>query len=236
MCEIELVFEEDNEFKTFCDKHKQKQIKKNINQFKKEISEEELDKKLHKKLTNYLKENCIENKKVNQLIKEILKDIDNNGILFLHFIKKFSKQNLYEKYQQLYLYEHKINLTKPEKQVRLYKGNFVYGSKSRIDHTKSIDFQDDIKDKMIYISAKYIREKVGGSQDNQFTDLCKFVKESVKILDNKEYFNKYLFVCLVDGDYFTDVKIKNLEELIVRHKDSIKILKTTDYINFKQTY
>lgn len=71
--------------------------------------------------------------------------------------------------------------------------------------SKSLDFMLG----NIYFCAKYIKEN-GGSQDNQYNDVCNFVK----IFNNKDFDNNIYFKLILSGKYFTEKKIENLLSLL----------------------
>jgi hypothetical protein len=84
----------------------------------------------------------------------------------------------------------------------------------------------------LYINAKYTKGR-GGSQDGQCREMIKFMKESQLVLDNDKYKGKYLFVCLVEGPYYTDLKIKSMKKCITKYRQFIKVFTTKEYILFR---
>lgn len=230
----EIIFEDETKYTSF-DEYINEQIKnqldKNINEFKNELKKSKLSKDISKKLNNYIKKYNI-NCNFSKLKNDIINDINNNGTLFYPFLKDPLKQRIHENSQQTYLLKYNIPITKPKSDIRLCDGEFLIGKESNVNATKSIDFVDNMNNKTIYISCKYIKQS-GGAQDNQYSDLCIFIKQAKLILTNKKYKDKYIFVCLIEGEYFTTLKIDNMIKLIDKYKESIKIFKTKEYILFK---
>lgn len=217
------------DFDKYLDERKRNLVNENILNFKKDLLKTKLPTDIHKKLKNYIRRFFL-NISVNTLKNKLMDDMKNNSFLYFSFIKNPVKQNCCENVQKSYLHRYNILVEKPKKEIRLYNGDFIVGRKvPKLNATKSVDFEYKINGKIMYINAKYIKQN-GGSQDNQCRELIKFNDEAQLILDNDKYKNKYIFICLVEGAYFTQTKIKNMKKCIRRHGDFIKIFTTREYI------
>jgi hypothetical protein len=230
--EIKLIIEDEINFKQFRNTYMKKCIEKNISEFKKHLLKDPLPKYIEKKLTNYLSKFNIK-KSLNHFIKELIKDINNNGIFFYTFIKDPSKQNSNEKCQYNFINHYGVPIKKCKDDIRLHEGKFIINKEMKLKTTKSMDFMDEINGKTIYINMKYTNE-LGGSQQNVAKELIKFIEESQLILRNEKYKNKYIFICICDGKYYTKSVIKELNSNIKeQYKDCIKIFNSKEYILFR---
>ena len=152
--------------------------------------------------------------------EEIIEQIKKNDIVASIFSKDPAKQNLTE--------DIVANIIKSNKHVKDFqvlskggknsirlnnKGEFVYGKCSMKD-TKSVDYVFTYKTDKFYATQKFTRGK-GGSQDNQCRDVIDFLKHGS--LRNKEQ-----FMAVLDGDYYTEEKMKELKE-IFKDKKNIHI-------------
>ena len=88
--------------------------------------------------------------------------------------------------------------------VRLLNGELIYGNDRGAKATKSIDFNRNGE----LICAK-VTTGAGGGQDNQYRDVRDFLKEAGEY--DIKYGNKK-FTALVDGDYYTEEKLKTLNK------------------------
>ena len=65
-----------------------------------------------------------------------------------------------------------------------------------------------INDNNFYCSHKYIKDlSGGGAQDNQYTDIKIFLSNCKRVNTDNDY-----FIAICDGAYFTDVKMKYMNE------------------------
>ena len=81
-----------------------------------------------------------------------------------------------------------------------------------------------------YILQKYTGEG-GGSQDGAFGEVKTFVMQAVLYANVQETTSDRL-IALVDGEYYTKEKIKELNDSIAQtNKDRVKVLSTFEYIN-----
>jgi len=135
------------------------------------------------------------------------------------FIKDPSRQNFAEKEVEKYLKTiHGVqNLKKlptagPKALYILSDGEMVsgisleQGSKSEQESTKSLDFflnwtSSSNNTYSIYITHKYTYEK-GGSQDNQYFDALKFLKNA-----SLNQLKDHVFIALLDGEYYEKGKL-----------------------------
>lgn len=127
------------------------------------------------------------------------------------FRKDPTRQTIHEKTQINY-----IKKTYPD----AYKPNNVCFSNKKIhtilknkrppNSTKTFDLY--IPSEKIYGILKYTTTS-GGSQDNQYADVKSFiVQASGYFSENKEAQEKFYF--FLDGEYYTEKKIKELEQMI----------------------
>ena len=128
------------------------------------------------------------------------------------FRKDPTRQTIHEKTQINY-----IKKTYPD----AYKPNNVCFSNKKIhtilknkrppNSTKTFDLY--IPSEKIYGILKYTTTS-GGSQDNQYADVKSFiVQASGYFSENKEAQEKFYF--FLDGEYYTEKKIKELEQMIM---------------------
>jgi len=82
---------------------------------------------------------------------------------------------------------------------------------------KSVDFTWTIKSEKgkvirFYAFHKYIEEKSGGAQDNQFKE----IRKCIEVGKNGSWENNQpvIFVFICDGNHFTEKKIKELKNLV----------------------
>lgn len=128
----------------------------------------------------------------------------------LHFVKDPAKQSIHQKVAAQHI-KTKIPLveefaTPPgggANALYVVRGLVVAGSTLHAatnDHGKSIDFLWSYsragKTLRVYATHKHTKEE-GGSQDNQFADVKRFLKEAVACRDPN-----VLFVAICDGDYY----------------------------------
>jgi len=138
----------------------------------------------------------------------VLKSITTDDYFASMYAKDASKQNMSEILQKDFLSKRNIHIEKlnagGSKASRLMNGEFITGNDRGGKATKSIDFKYEDE----YIFAK-VTTGQGGGQDNQYRDVRDFLKEA------NEYDIKYgdkKFTALVDGDYYTEEKLKTLKK------------------------
>lgn len=156
-----------------------------------------------KKITNWAKKYSLEPEFVRY---KVLTD----DTFALHFVKDPAKQSIHQKVAALHIRD---NIPLVEEFVTpaaagasaLYvvRGLVMPGSTLHTatnDHGKSIDFLWSYsrcgKTLKVFATHKYTKEE-GGSQDNQFADVKRFLKEAVSCRDTD-----VLFVAICDGDYY----------------------------------
>ena len=139
-------------------------------------------------------------------IEEFLHEVVSSDYLASMLSKDASKQNMSEKLQISYLSNRGIHIEKlpatGDNAVRLLNGELIYGNDRGAKATKSIDFNRNGE----LICAK-VTTGAGGGQDNQYRDVRDFLKEAGEY--DIKYGNKK-FTALVDGDYYTEEKLKTL--------------------------
>lgn len=152
--------------------------------------------------------------------EELIEQIKQNNIVASFFSKDPAKQNLTENIVAEIIKSNKDVkdfqvLSKGGKNsIRLNSnGEFVYG-KCNMKDTKSVDYVFTYKSNQFYATQKFTRGR-GGSQDNQCRDVIDFLKHGS--LRNKEH-----FMAVLDGDYYTEEKMKELKD-IFKDKKNIHI-------------
>lgn len=143
----------------------------------------------------------------------------------LYFVKDPAKQSIHQKIAALHI---KRNIPLVEEfatppagganALYVVRGLVVTGSTLHAatnDHGKSIDFLWSYsragKSLRVYVTHKHTKEE-GGSQDNQFADVKRFLKEAVACRDPN-----VLFIAICDGDYYLlpyDNRLSRLDTLI----------------------
>ena len=152
--------------------------------------------------------------------EDIIDEIKNSRLYASCFAKDPMKQNIAEKIQMILLkkiYPEIKKLPNGGKNA-LYISNGKLSNKKGKSTAKSIDF----KYNEVLFYAKYTKER-GGAQDNQYNDCKNFIREAKKFTCNK-----YLFVLVIDGDYYDEEKINNLLELADCQVDIINTLQLGD--------
>jgi hypothetical protein len=79
-----------------------------------------------------------------------------------------------------------------------------------------------------YVFHKYIEEKSGGAQDNQFKEVRKCIEVGKN--GSWETYHQIIFVCLCDGEHFTKKKLKELRDLVGNW--NCVILKSEELVNY----
>ena len=153
-------------------------------------------------------ENHMERYGLSSDIEEFLHEVASSDFLASMLSKDASKQNMSEKLQISYLSNRGIHIEKlpatGDNAVRLLNGELIYGNDRGAKATKSIDFNRNGE----LICAK-VTTGAGGGQDNQYRDVRDFLKEAGEY--DIKYGNKK-FTALVDGDYYTEEKLKTLNK------------------------
>ena len=141
-------------------------------------------------------------------IEEFLHEVASSDFLASMLYKDASNQNMSENLQISYLSNRGIHIEKlpatGDNAVRLLNGELIYGNDRGAKATKSIDFNRNGE----LICAK-VTTGAGGGQDNQYRDVRDFLKEAGEY--DIKYGNKK-FTALVDGDYYTEEKLKTLNK------------------------
>lgn len=194
------------------DQEIKKQVEKNLLECKKKLESKEYRTKIEKW--------C---RKFGFDFNEVLEKAKSDHLFRAFFAKDPKKQNIYESLVAQYLKSWELvsdfkKLSSSGKNA-LYvdRGNIRKGNEfSHHKPAKSIDFFWTIKTKQgkiirFYAFHKYIEES-GGAQDNQFKE----IKNCIEVGRNGswETYQQVIFVCICDGNYFTEKKIKELKNLI----------------------
>lgn len=109
------------------------------------------------------------------------------------------------------------------KAVYIKNGELITNLKSKpLNSTKSLDFFDDGTN--TYYVCKYTKG-TGGSQDNQYEDVV-LSAQGVRTIKEANLCEQN-FVFLLDGDHYTDTKLKNLKKLISPEKNKNILVKTS---------
>lgn len=152
--------------------------------------------------------NHIDRYGLKDVVNQILTKIVNDDFFASMFAMDASKQNMSEESQKKYLSNRGIHVEKltagGKKAIRLMNGELITGNDRGSKATKSMDFI--YNDELIFAKVTF---GAGGGQDNQYRDVLDFLKEANKY-DNK-YGNRK-FTALVDGDYYTEEKLKSLNQ------------------------
>ena len=152
--------------------------------------------------------NHLERYVISDSVNDILSKVSTDEYLASMFAKEASKQNMSEILQKKYLSIRKIIVDKlpgnGNKAIRLLEGELIYGNDRGGKATKSMDFKKNEE----FIFAK-VTTGGGGGQDNQYRDVIDFLTEAGKY--DKKYGDKK-FTALVDGDYYTEEKLKTLKK------------------------
>lgn len=116
------------------------------------------------------------------------------------FVKSPIKQGIYEKIAAEFI-DGLPGITDfhnhGPKDLHLVQGDVIPEEKlgSMKPECKSIDFSWKYNGTMFYASHKYTKES-GGAQDNQYKDLQCFIREALKVADDRA------FVAIADGGYY----------------------------------
>lgn len=175
-----------------------KQRKENLKILREQINHAWIE----KKIIQYLKKHQY----LDYTIKEIKQEILNNDIVASFFIKEPTRQNFTEKIiaKELSHLPNFINLKNSDK-IYVNEGQIVDYKPIGM---KNIDYFWEINGIKYYATQKYTNGN-GGAQDNQFHEIVAFVREANK---GKTPLNTK-FVVIVDGNYYTQSKIQELQSL-----------------------
>jgi hypothetical protein len=191
-----------------------KQVEKNLKQVLKELNGQDVS----QKISNWAN-------KFNYSFDVIKQKIIDDEIFRCVFIKEPGRQGFHEKIAAEYIKSlDKVNDFKKlpnggKDAIYLTNGKIFKGSdlNKKSKETKSIDFTWKTGKFTIYATHKYTGiDGSGGSQDNQYEDVQKFIKNAVDC--NEE---NCILLAICDGDYYKrrdsktddETKIKRLERL-----------------------
>lgn len=205
------------------------QIEKNLKQVLKDLESKEMN----QKISNWAN-------KFNYSFEVIKQKIVDDGIFRCVFIKEPGRQSFHERMAAEYIktLDEVIDFKKlpnsGKKAIYLTNGKIFKGSdlSKKSKETKSIDFSWKTGKFIIYATHKYTGiDGSGGSQDNQYEDVQKFIKNAVDC--NEE---NCVLLAICDGDYYKrrdsktddETKLKRLERLT---DNKTVFVKTIDELN-----
>lgn len=151
---------------------------------------------------------------------EVMKGIKENKLIASQFAKDPAKQNTTEIWV--------ADLIKDNKDIKEFEvlpkggkgsirigldGNLIYNTKGFDIATKSIDYKFKFDGCVYYCTQKFTRGK-GGSQDNQYKDVLEFLRLGSRVILPNTY-----FIAIVDGDYFTNEKMNELNSYFINYKN-----------------
>jgi hypothetical protein len=152
--------------------------------------------------------------------EEVLSEIHNSKIVASQFAKDPAKQNTTESWvadivksnPNIIEFE---SLPKGGKgSIRIgIDGNFIYDVKGQVVATKSVDYKFKLNGDTYYCTQKFTRGK-GGAQDNQYKEVQEFLRYGSRVLAPRTY-----FVAILDGDYFDDSKMEELNTLFNQYRN-----------------
>ena len=189
------------------EKEKNKQIKLNLEDVEKNLDKNEYQYKIKRWCEKY-------NFDFRTIFEKAKKDYYFRAI----FSKDPNKQNFFKKIAAKYIKNikfvknfHKLN-NHGSKSKFLFDGKvFSNTNDKKNKFTKTIDFTWQIENISgqkynCYAYHEFIKE-AGGAQNNQFTN----VKNTIKNANFGNESNLFFFIC--DGEYFTDLKFKELKSI-----------------------
>lgn len=214
-------------FDLFLKEQINKQIKINDLEILKDV--ETKNSNLIKKITNFLSYKITENEKNNISIEDILNMIKTNLIIRAMFRKDAIKQSIHENSQIEWIKKNQYNdVVKMNSSIN---GTCIQNNKLHIIKNNSRRSSKATKTFDIFIPSintygvlKYTSTS-GGSQDNQFNDVKHFILNEISYLENNNEATEK-FITYIDGDFYSNKKFKELEDLIPdKFKNQITITK-----------
>jgi hypothetical protein len=177
------------------------------------------------KIQNHLDEKCTDEEKSMISVEDILEKIKTDTLVRSLFRKDTTRQNIYELCQiewiKIKKFSDVVKLPAVKGGLYLEGGQIKKMKNSRGPNaTKTIDVYS--KSSNMYGILKYTKTE-GGSQDNQYADVKKFITEITTYLDtNLETLDVFHFY--LDGPYYTQSRISELLSMIPdRYKDKMII-------------
>lgn len=151
---------------------------------------------------------------------ELIKQVKENEVVASFFAKDPAKQNLTEQIvadivkNNSEVSNFEVLSKSGKNSIRLdSQGNLIKGNSS-MKNTKSVDYSFIYKGNEVLATQKFTRGK-GGSQDNQCRDVIDFLKHG-SIRNGKEH-----FMAILDGDYYSENKMKELRDMFKENKNII---------------
>lgn len=158
--------------------------------------------------------------------EDVVNEIMSNDLVASFFAKDPNKQNITEKtianiIKNLNFVSNFQNYNS-KTEIFVVNGEIV---NKRALGVKSVDYSFVSKNITYYVTQKYTKGK-GGSQDNQFHDVVSFLQncKNNKLTDTA-------FLAIVDGDYYTEEKIKTLQELTTFNSFVLSISQLEDFLS-----
>ncbi len=158
--------------------------------------------------------------------EDVVNEIMSNDLVASFFAKDPNKQNITEKtianiIKNLNFVSNFQNYNS-KTEIFVVNGEIV---NKRALGVKSMDYSFVSKNITYYVTQKYTKGK-GGSQDNQFHDVVSFLQncKNNKLTDTA-------FLAIVDGDYYTEEKIKTLQELTTFNSFVLSISQLEDFLS-----
>lgn len=195
-----------------------KMRKDNIDELRKYINE----KWVEIKIKNYLERFSF----LNLTYEDVVNEIISNDLVASFFAKDPNKQNITEKTIANIIKNLNFvsNFQNYNSKTEIFVVNGEMTNKRALG-VKSVDYSFVSKNITYYVTQKYTKGK-GGSQDNQFHDVVSFLQncKNNKLTDTA-------FLAIVDGDYYTEEKIKTLQELTTFNSFVLSISQLEDFLS-----
>jgi len=170
---------------------------------------EEQDDNLMKKISSY-------SRKFRFTPNDVEKKIRSDKMFAAHFAKEPRRTNFHEKLaaqwlQELEQIEHFRTLPKKGKESLYVNGDGKIIKNGNYTKSKSLDFMWRTGNTTCYAMHKYTKQS-GGDQDNQFKEMEALLRRFMQC-ENEDC----ILIVIVDGDYYTDPKMKTLRYLTRSH-------------------
>lgn len=195
-----------------------KMRKDNIDELRKYINE----KWVEIKIKNYLERFSF----LDLTYEDVVNEIMSNDLVASFFAKDPNKQNITEKTIANIIKNLNFisNFQNYNSKTEIFVVNGEMTNKRALG-VKSVDYSFVSKNITYYVTQKYTKGK-GGSQDNQFHDVVSFLQncKNNKLTDTA-------FLAIVDGDYYTEEKIKTLQELTTFNSFVLSISQLEDFLS-----
>lgn len=144
-------------------------------------------------------------------VDAVLRSIEADPLTRIHYRKSITKQSIHEKAQIAWIRQRRYpDAVKPKDPPRFENRRLVKGRGTKGPHsTKTLDLH--VPSQNVWAVLKHTTSE-GGAQDNQFTDVCDFVKQCVAyLLDVPRATERFEFY--LDGSYYTPKRFEELAAL-----------------------